>query len=136
MAGYGIYQVEYSIDGNDHVGFILGSFNVGQQVQLKAPADGSPYERLALADSMLSKILSWLFMAIGLALAVGGAVWLTRGMIARSAQIRADVRRTYGLPATSAPTLAGRPPAGPPPSRISADGSVPPRGFFTAPYDI
>ncbi|PRZ39078.1 hypothetical protein CLV47_11924 [Antricoccus suffuscus] len=137
-SGYGIYQVEYSIDGNDHVGFIVGSFSVGQEIQIKAPADGSPYKRLALADSVTTKVLSWLFMPIGLVLVVVGAIWLTRGLITRSAQIRADVQRAYGLPVQAAPTAPPVPQRQviPPPQRPPEDGNEPPKGFFTAPYDI
>ncbi len=147
-SGYGIYQVDYSIDGNDHVGFILGSFSIGQQIQVKAPADGSPYERLALADSTASKILSWLFMTIGLVLAIFGVIWLTRGLIARSAQIRAEVQRAYGLPVQAAPMppparqrsggqqSGTRPGQLIPPPRPPEDNNKPPKGFFTAPYDI
>ena len=151
-SGYGVYEVAYRIDGADHVGFILGDFTVGETIHVKAPADGSPYQRLTLADSLASKIFSWVFMLIGVALTLAGAYWLTRGIVARNAQIRAQVNLAYGLPASvsgpagapASPAAQPQPyPTGPPAGRVvppppppPEDRNDPPKGFFTAPYDI
>jgi len=148
-SGYGLYEVTYQIDGADHVGYILGSFAVGDQIRISAPADGSPYQRLALADGLASKILSWVFMLVGVVLTLAGAFWLTRGVVARNARIRAEVNLAYGLPApgtarsSTSPADPPRPAAPAPPTGQVAspppppdDGSHPPKGFFTRPYDI
>lgn len=147
-SGYGIYEVRYSIAGADHVGYILGEFTSGQHIDIKAPENGSPYERLILADSAASKILSWTTMLIGLPLFAIGSMWLVTGLVRRNQEIKARVRAQYGLgrvaqsasgaiaPEAPAQPVRHETVAIPPPPPTPESGNEPPKGYFTAPYDI
>lgn len=143
-SGYGIFKVDYTIDGVDHTGLMLGQLATGQQVTIVAPTDGSPFTQLQLADSAVSKSLSWLSMVFGALLASVGAWWVVAAIRDRSQRIKEQVRRQYGLPTIEqerqrkahleslrppCPTTPGIAPMPKPPRQV-------PENYFTQPYDI
>lgn len=143
-SGYGIFKVDYTIDGVDHAGLILARLKTGQQITVVAPADGSPFTELQLADSAVSKSLSWITMLIGALLGSIGGWWVVAAIRDRSRRIKEHVRRQYGLPTIEqerqrkahpeslrppSPTTPGIAPMPQPPRQV-------PENYFTQPYDI
>ncbi|MEO6957887.1 MAG: hypothetical protein ABI137_14175 [Antricoccus sp.] len=145
-AGYGIFKVDYTIDGVDHTGLILGQLATGRQVTIVAPTDGSPFTQLQFADSAISKALSWLSMFFGAFLASIGAWWVVAPIRDRSRRIKEHVRRQYGLPTIEQEReLKSQRQSLPPPSpqfptttgvAIPVDRPQVPENYFTKPYDI
>lgn len=146
-SGYGIFKIDYTIDGANHTGLIMGRFSTGQQVVVNAPTDGSPFTQLQLADSGVAKTLSWVSMVLGLPLAVIGTWWVTVAIRDRSRRIKAQVRRQYGLPTIaeearlkayrrSQSAAPPQPPIAPNDPPVFDNRPHVPDNYFTKPYDI
>ena len=115
---YGIWQVDYSLRGSDHVGFIIGSYRSGEQIDVSVPGDGSVYGPLVRSVSIAGKILSWPLMMVGVPATLVGLALLGLAIRERNRRLRAETRAT--LLRLGLPPAAVEPPAPPPQSTWQA----------------
>lgn len=148
---YGLWKVDYEIDGAGHTGILIGQYREGQKVMVSAPSDGSIYAILHEAPPTAVKILSWLLVPAALAAIVVGIWQFSRGLRIRDALAKQEAReqlsRRYPHLFPPAPLLAGaagdRPPepAQPPAAEPQLPPSLEPqrpgnKPDFYAPYDL
>lgn len=147
---YGIWKVDYEIDGSSHTGMIIGSYHSGQQITVSAPSDGSIYGLLREAVPTSVKVLTWFLVPLSIITLVAGLWFAGKGIRRTDATARAEAlealsRRHPNLfpPPQLQPAAPPPQPAGPP---VVAPVDLPPVGRvsrpqpnqpdFYAPYDI
>lgn len=148
---YGLWKVDYEIDGSAHTGMIIGSYHSGQQISVSAPGDGSIYGLLRESVPTSVKVLSWFLVPLSIATLVAGLWFGGKGIRRGDAEARAEALESLSRrhPNLFPPPQAFAPPqaqlAPPPPPQVTAD-TLPPVGRqpqqqsgkpnFYAPYDI